>query len=221
MRIPSTSRPGQWTGSLPVEWHISQWNPPIQVLEPVSAPPRVATKPLLPAAFMMHPARRKKPFKLMKKSPLAMRHPRAAFTLIELLVVIAIIAILAALILSALQGAHKTALKMKARAEIADLVNAINAYDTDYGRFPVSTNEQNFAVGARSDLTTGLVTNSLAGIPTTVSYDNNSNVVAILMDMTTYSDPSGTAVPTANFNHVKNPRQVKYLNAKLSGSKRG
>jgi prepilin-type N-terminal cleavage/methylation domain-containing protein len=167
---------------------------------------------------MLHPARRQKPFKLMKKSALALRHPRAAFTLIELLTVIAIIAILAAMILAALQGAHRAALKMVAKNDIAGLVNAIGAYDQDYGRFPVTTNEQNQAMLAGKDFTTGLVTPDASGTlpnlgPGTPSYDNNSNVVAILMDLTTF--PNGDR--TADFNHVKNPKQTKYLSAKMSG----
>ena len=42
----------------------------------------------------------------------------------------------------------------------------------------------------------------------------NAEVVAILMDLTTY--PSGGN--TVNFNHVKNPKQTKFLNASYSGS---
>ena len=144
-----------------------------------------------------------------------------AFTLVELLVVIAIIGILAAMLLPALAAAKTAALKSKAKTEMSSLVTAIESYDQDYSRYPITTAEQT-AVGT-NDFTTGFVQypqanitwsassapNSFAGY----SYDNNSNVVAILMDMTAY--PNGNA--TANANHVKNPKQVKYLNAKLSG----
>jgi len=212
MRIPVSTPVEYRPGRLPVEWHISQWHPVIQSGAPEQGGTERATKPLLPTAFMLHPSRRKKPYKLMNKIFTPRRSHRAAFTLIELLVVISIIAILAAMILSALKGAHTAALKMKARTEIADIVNAINAYDADYGRFPVTAAEQQSA--GTGDFTTGLVTNAAPGLQTLVSFDNNSNVVAILMAATTY--PSGA--PTVNTNNVKNPKQTKYLNAKVSGS---
>ena len=212
MRTTRTSRSKQWQGPLPVEWYFSQWSPVIQFGKPAVARPGKATKPLLTQGFMRHPAPRQKLFNHMKKSPSARRSYRAAFTLIELLVVIAIIAILAAMILAALRGAHTAALKMKAKTQIADIVNAVNAYDTDYGRFPVSTNEQSWASftanSPNGDFTTGMM-----GANPVASYDNNSNVVAILMDMQTF--PNGDHTP--DFNHVKNPKQTKYLNATMSG----
>ena len=128
------------------------------------------------------------------------------FTLIELLVVIAIIAILAAMLLPVLSKAKTAALKTRAKTEMADIVNAISSYDQDYSRFPMTPAEQTFA--GTNDFTTGAM---LSTAP--MSYDNNSNVVAILMDLTSY--PNGTA--TANINHQKNPKQVKYLNGKMSG----
>ncbi|MDR3457811.1 MAG: prepilin-type N-terminal cleavage/methylation domain-containing protein [Verrucomicrobiae bacterium] len=160
----------------------------------------------------------------MKKHPAAARRYRAGFTLVELLVVISIIAILAAMLLPVLAAVKKKALVMKARTEIADIVNAVNAYDTEYGRFPISeestpgdpitVKEQTAANGY--DFTTGLVFGQGAG-PNGFSYDNNSNVVAVLMDLQTY--PNG--VKTADFNHIKNPKQVGFLHAKMSESKHG
>ncbi len=71
---------------------------------------------------------------------------------------------------------------------------------------PITAGEQT-AAGA-NDFTTGLI---FSAGPT--SYDNNSNVVAILMDLTTYPNGSLTLYPK----HEKNAKQVKYLNAKMSG----
>jgi prepilin-type N-terminal cleavage/methylation domain-containing protein len=180
-----------------------------------------ATVKTLPGATVLpHSVRRLKLIKLMKNKFNSARNQRVAFTLVELLVVIAIIGILAAMLLPVLVSAKNAAKKAQARTEMADIVNAINAYDTDYGRFPVSTNEQAAAyLHGNNDFTCGYVANPQLGInwPTgaggNYSFDNNNNVVAILMDLTAY--PDGT--PTANVNHQKNPKQVKYLNAKLSG----
>ena len=151
------------------------------------------------------------------------RRHNPAFTLVELLVVIAIIGILAAMIMPAITSAKTAALKTKARTEAVDLANAINAYDTDYGRFPLSANEVSAASAVgNNDFTAGLMASPQApnltlswpgGSGGNYSYDNNSNIVAILMDMEAY--PNGVQI--INYQHVKNPKQVKFINAKMSG----
>jgi hypothetical protein len=107
---------------------------------------------------------------------------------------------------------------VKAKTEVASIVNAINAYDADYSRFPVTRAEQNFAVsvgnlqGFQTDLSLGLTfgpgngTIYNSGNPG-YSYENNNQVMAILMDMEKF--PNG--VVSSNYNHVCNPKQVKYL----------
>ena len=161
----------------------------------------------------------------MKKLATTPRRLRAGFTLVELLTVIAIIGILAAMLLPVLAAAKKAAQKKQAAMDISAIVQAIEAYDQDYGRFPVTSAEKTAAYSAgNNDFTTGYVLNPSPTITwsgvgtggyngTGFSYDNNSNVVAILMDLQNY--PNGTA--TSNNAHVYNPKQVKYLNAKLSG----
>ena len=212
---PSQSREGR----VPVEWHDCLWRPAITTRPRPVARRWTATKPLIQRLVLTHSTRRPNLFKLMKKNPSAARRFRAGFTLVELLVVIAIIGILAAMVMTGVSSAKKAALKMKARNEAIDLANAINAYDAEYGRFPITGAEQT-AAGV-NDFTTGYVqypqatSTTLSWPPVGVgyAYDNNSNVISILMDLQNF--PNGNL--TANNNHVKNPKQVKFLAAKMSG----
>jgi prepilin-type N-terminal cleavage/methylation domain-containing protein len=65
------------------------------------------------------------------------RNPPAAFTLIELLVVIAIIAILIGLLFPSLLGMYERAKKTQAKNDLTQIVNAVNAFYTEYGRYPL------------------------------------------------------------------------------------
>ena|SRR5438874_6279320 len=65
------------------------------------------------------------------------KHVRA-FTLIELLVVIAIIAILIGLLFPAFKGVQNQARQTQAKNDLTQIVNAVNAFYTDYGKYPVS-----------------------------------------------------------------------------------
>ena len=151
------------------------------------------------------------------------RRNRLAFTLIELLVVISIIAILAGLLLPTLAAVKKHALMVKARLEVNDIALAVQAYDSAYGRFPVSNAAQtqaginavgggspngDFTYGGTFPTPSGTYTVQTRGLPLV-----NDEVVAILMDITNY--PGGG--PTVNMNHVKNPQQTAFLKAKPSG----
>src|SRR5438874_5436138 len=62
----------------------------------------------------------------------------AAFTLIELLVVIAIIIILAGLLFAGLRGAQEQARRTQAKNDLTQIVTAVNAFYTEYGKYPIS-----------------------------------------------------------------------------------
>src|SRR5213595_537689 len=62
-----------------------------------------------------------------------------AFTLIELLVVIAIIIILAGLLFAGLRGAQEQARRTQAKNDLTQIVTAVNAFYTEYGKYPVAS----------------------------------------------------------------------------------
>jgi prepilin-type N-terminal cleavage/methylation domain-containing protein len=64
-----------------------------------------------------------------------------AFTLIELLVVIVIIAILTGLAFPVFQGVQNQAKKTQARNDLTQIVTAVNAYYTEYGKYPLVTDD--------------------------------------------------------------------------------
>ena len=62
-----------------------------------------------------------------------------AFTLIELVVVIAIIAVLVGLAFPVFQGVLDRAKKMQAKNDLTQIVTAVNAFYTEYGRYPIDS----------------------------------------------------------------------------------
>src|ERR1700730_3659237 len=67
------------------------------------------------------------------------RKHASGFTLIELLVVIAIIAILLGLLFPAFRGIQDQAKRAQAKNDLTQMVTAVNAFYTEYGKYPLST----------------------------------------------------------------------------------
>jgi len=165
-----------------------------------------------------------------RKSQIANRKFLAAFTLIELLVVIAIIAILASMLLPVLSVAMTHAKKTQAKLQVSQIVGAVEQYDSEYSRMPVPSYVQQ---SGSNNVTFGGSYNSTAASPANANqfppsawtqYLNygalvspeglyvvsNSDVMAILLNLTNY--PNTTAW-TVNTNFQKNPRNTIFLNA--------
>src|SRR5213082_448269 len=68
---------------------------------------------------------------------------KAAFTLAELLLVIVIIVILAGLTFPAFQGVLERAKKVQAKNDLTQIVTAVNAFYTEYGKYPVTVPPSN------------------------------------------------------------------------------
>jgi prepilin-type N-terminal cleavage/methylation domain-containing protein len=71
-----------------------------------------------------------------------------AFTLIELIVVIAIIAVLIGFAFPAFQGVIDRAKKVQAKNDVTQIVTAVSAFYTEYGKYPTnSTTDVTFGTG--------------------------------------------------------------------------
>ena len=77
-------------------------------------------------------------------------HARA-FTLIELLVVIAIIAILVGLLFPAFNAVQNQARSTQAKNDLTQIVNAVNAFYTDYGKYPLVTVDTTYGPGGTAN----------------------------------------------------------------------
>ena len=77
------------------------------------------------------------PWKAKLKMNLFAQRKPAAFTLIEMIVVILIIATLAAMIMTGASSLIDRAKKVQAKNDVTQIVNSVNAYYTEYGKYPM------------------------------------------------------------------------------------
>ena len=75
-------------------------------------------------------------------STVTISRTRAGFTLIELLVVIAIIAVLMGLAFPGFQSVQNSAKRTQAKNDLVQIVTAVNAFFTEYGKYPLPASAQ-------------------------------------------------------------------------------
>jgi len=91
------------------------------------------------------------------------------FTLIELLVVITVIAILMALLFPAFKGVQDQAKRTQAKNDVTQIVTAVNAFYTEYGKYPLSgTTETTIGPGG-TPATNETLLNPLRGLEPTLN----------------------------------------------------
>jgi len=88
-----------------------------------------------------------------------------AFTLIELLVVIVIIGVLAGLSFPVYQSIQNSARKTQAKNDVTQIVTAVNAFYTEYGRYPTSATADTSAIYGPGKTKTDTIFNELRGKP--------------------------------------------------------
>jgi len=93
------------------------------------------------------------------------------FTLIELLVVIAIIAILLGLVFPVFQGVQERAKKVQAKNDLTQIVTAVNAFYTEYGRYPLpaAASGDGYASGGTTGTTSKDVLDPLRNLDPTLN----------------------------------------------------
>jgi prepilin-type N-terminal cleavage/methylation domain-containing protein len=95
-----------------------------------------------------------------------------AFTLMELLVTITVIAILMALLFPAFRGVQDLAKNTEAKNNITQIVTAVTAYHTDYGKYPMSNDLADITVDGLNGNTNDKLFNGLRGQDSSVNPKN-------------------------------------------------
>src|SRR5437868_8288931 len=91
---------------------------------------------------------------------------RKGFTLLELMVVIAIVAVLAGLMFPAVQSVLERAKKVQAKNDLTQIVTAINAFYTEYGKYPLpaAAGGDGYKCGATTGTTSKDILNPLRNL---------------------------------------------------------
>lgn len=106
------------------------------------------------------------------------RESTSAFTLIELLVVIAIIIILASLLFPAFRGVQNQAKRTQAKNDLTQIMAAVNAFYTEYGKYPTALTPDTAATyGAAGPNTNDLLFNELRACTATSPSCSNAAVL--------------------------------------------
>ena len=128
---------------------------------------------------------------------------RLAMTRSGLLLFILVMAILVAIILPITSPPVREPRTSRARFEVSCLVNAIEAYEADYGRLPLTD------VTTNADVTCGISPAEIQDfqpVKGTRLIATNSDLIIVLMDFDL----------GANAGDRLNPKQIKYLNARMT-----
>lgn len=88
-----------------------------------------------------------------------------AFTLIELFVVMAVIIILMGLAFPAFTSVQNAARKTQAKNDLVQIMAAVNAFYTEYGKYPTAATTQAAAKMTPGGTSTGTLFNELRGLP--------------------------------------------------------
>jgi prepilin-type N-terminal cleavage/methylation domain-containing protein len=142
-----------------------------------------------------------------------------AFTLIELLVVIAIIAILVGLLFPAFKAVQNQARQTQAKNDLTQIVNAVNAFYTDYGKYPISgTSDITYGPGGSPTTNETLFTElrgctAVTGSCPAVATINTRQIVFISPpDVKNSANPrSGIGVAVANKGQYFDPWGSNYV----------
>jgi prepilin-type N-terminal cleavage/methylation domain-containing protein len=119
------------------------------------------------------------------------RFRNTSFTLLELMVVIAIVVVLAGLLFPAVQSVLDRAKKVQAKNDLTQIVTAVNAFYTEYGKYPLPSgmSGDGYASGAITGTTSKDILDPLRNLDPTL---NPRRIVFISpAEDTTQASPKG------------------------------